>query len=54
MVKGQFIIIKREPHIQPLPTSMTMIQDVNRVDAVLGLDDHLWERQWVMQLAETS
>lgn len=36
-----------ERHIQPLPSSATMIQNVNRVDAVQGLDDRLWERQCV-------
>ena len=43
-----------EPHIQPLPTSATMIQDVNRVDAVPGLDDCLWERQRVSENVEAQ
>ena len=41
-----------EPHIQPLPSSATMIQHVDRVDAVPGLDDRLWERQQVSENVE--
>jgi len=31
-----------------------MIQNVNRVDAVQGLNDHLWERQHVSENVEAQ
>ena len=41
-----------EPHIQPLPSSVTMIQHVDCIDAVPGLDDRLWEHQQVSEKVE--